>query len=407
MEETSGYRQTEVGVIPEDWEVSSIESVLSEISMGPFGSDITVSNFVSEGVPVLSGANVSSERLRDSFVNFVSPAKAKSLKRAVARRGDVVVTHRGTLGQISYIPEDSAFDRYVISQSQFRVRFIEDLVSPYWIVRYFHSARGAESLLEGRGHTGVPAIAQPTKTFRQLRVPRPPLPEQRVIVGALSDVDALLAGLDRLIAKKRDLKQAAMQRLLTGETRLPGFHGAWEIKRFENVLERLNTKAHQIQTSDYQSTGKYPVVDQGKEPVVGFSDEERKRFRCPDGGVIVFGDHTCIIKFVDFDFVVGADGTQILHATAGQNTRFHAFQLEYRAVNPTGYNRHFRFLKERDFLVPTCPEQDAISALLSDMDSEIAGLEARRDKTRALKQAMMQELLTGRTRLVPIASANA
>ena len=224
--------------------------------------------------------------------------------------------------------------------------------------------------------------------------------EQRAIATALSDVDALLEGLDRLIAKKRDLKQAAMQQLLTGQTRLPGFEGEWETKRFDEVLVRLNAKANQIQTNDYRPTGMYPVVDQGKESVVGFSDREDKLFHCPKGGVIVFGDHTCIVKFVDFDFLVGADGTQVVKGKPGHNTLFYAYQLQYRGIEPTGYNRHFKFLKEWECAVPCMSEQTAIATVLSDMDAELEALEQRRAKTAALKQAMMQELLTGRTRLM-------
>ena len=165
-------------------------------------------------------------------------------------------------------------------------------------------------------------------------------------------------------------------------------------------MTRLNVKAHQIQTSDYQTTGRYPVVDQGEEQVIGFSDRHDKRFRCPEAGVIVFGDHTCIVKFIDFDFLVGADGTQVLQAKSGQCARFHALQLQHRGVEPTGYNRHFKFLKEREFLAPPLPEQTAIAAVLSDMDAEIAALEAWAAKARQLRLGMMQDLLTGRIRLV-------
>jgi len=228
----------------------------------------------------------------------------------------------------------------------------------------------------------------------------PPPSEQSAITDALSDVDALLSGLDRLIAKKRNLKQAAMQQLLTGRTRLSGFQDEWEVKAFDDVLLRMNAKAYQVQASEYQSTGFYPVVDQGQETIVGFSDRLEKCLKCPEGGVIVFGDHTCLVKFVDFDFLVGADGTQIIRGRPGQHTRFHAFQLQYRGIDSTGYNRHFKLLRERLFLIPSYDEQTAIAAVLSDMDAELTALESRRDKTRALKQAMMQELLTGRTRLV-------
>jgi type I restriction enzyme S subunit len=211
---------TEVGEIPEEWKAPKIEAIIDEISMGPFGSDIKVSNFVTEGVPVLNGANVALERLTDMFENFVTLAKAKSLKKAVARRGDVVVTHRGTIGQVSYIPADSEFDSYVISQSQFRVRFSLDDVVPAWVALYFHSDIGSRKLLEGKAHTGVPAIAQPTKTFRNLSIPLPSLSEQAAIVEVLSGMDAELVGLESRRDKTHALKQGMMQDLLTGRTRL-------------------------------------------------------------------------------------------------------------------------------------------------------------------------------------------
>ena len=237
-------------------------------------------------------------------------------------------------------------------------------------------------------------------TLSGLIVQAPPVEEQRAIAAALSDVDGLLAKLDQIIAKKRDLKQAAMQQLLTGQTRLPGFGGEWQRKSFAEALYRLNAKEHQVQASAYQDVGAFPVVDQGQQSVIGYSDRADKVLRCPDGGVIVFGDHTCIAKFVDFDFVIGADGTQIVGAKTGECLRFYAYQLERRGIPSTGYNRHFKFLKERTFSSPPLAEQTAIATVLSDIDAELTALAARRDKTRALKQGMMQELLTGRIRLV-------
>ena len=414
MKETPGFKQTEVGVIPEDWAVSRIESMISEISMGPFGSDIKVSNFVSEGVPVLSGANVRSERLRDSFENFVTPAKAQSLKKAVARKGDVVVTHRGTLGQVSYIPEDSAFERYVISQSQFRARFIEDLVSPSWVVLYFHSARGSQSLLEGKGHTGVPAIAQPTKTFRQLCIPRPPLPEQRAVVAALSDVDLLLEGLNRLIAKKQALKQATMQQLLTGTTRLSGFNGGWEVKRLGEVAEIVMGQSPS--SANYNSRGEGLPLIQGNGDIANrrsirriFTTQITKRgrtgdvllsVRAPVGEVsramfdVCLGRGVCAIRFPN-DFLYHS---LILFEPYWAK---HSKGSTFDSVNSADVNAV-------EIRLPTDPtEQSAIAEVLSDMDSELSALEARREKTRALKQAMMQALLTGRIRLVSMVSVDA
>ena len=395
-----GYKQTEAGVIPEEWESTSINGIAASsrnaIVGGPFGSDLVSTHYVDDGVPVIRGQNMGSRWVSGSFA-FVSPAKAVSLEANLARPGDIVFTQRGTLGQVSLVP-DSPHPRYLISQSQMKLSVNREIADPLFFYYLFTGEQQQEYIRQNTIQTGVPHTN--LGILRTIPVPRPPLPEQRAIAGALGDVDALLGELERLIAKKRDLKQAAMQQLLSGQKRLPGFSGEWESASFESVFRKLNSKEYQIQTGEYQTTGILPVVDQGKELVVGFSDREDKRFHCPKKGVIVFGDHTCIVKFVDFDFVVGADGTQILAAKTGHSARFHAFHLQQRGIAPTGYNRHFKFLKERAFVAPPLEEQTAIAEVLSDMDAEIAALDQRLAKTRALKQGMMQELLTGKTRLV-------
>lgn len=276
-------------------------------------------------------------------------------------------------------------------------------IDPKYLAYYFRSAPGRELLAPLA--QGATRYNLSKKAFLQLDVPLPPTKaEQRAIAEALSDADALIAALQRLIVKKRAIKQGTMQALLTGRQRLPGFTGGWKNKSFDEALVRINLKANQIQASEYESTGLYPVVDQGIDPVIGFSDRSEKAFHCPEEGVIIFGDHTCIVKFIDFDFLVGADGTQAIRAKSGQNTRFLALQLEYDGVEPTGYNRHFKFLRNRVFTVPEYAEQTTIATVLADMDAEIEALEARLSKTRALKAGMMQQLLTGRIRL-PLAEA--
>ena len=213
-------------------------------------------------------------------------------------------------------------------------------------------------------------------------------------------MDSLLEALEALIAKKRDIKQAAMQQLLTGKNRLPGFRGKWNTEDFDHIFERLNGRDHQIQTSEYSEHGSYPVIDQGQDLIVAFSDRTDKLFECMTRGLIVFGDHTRIVKFIDVDFLVGADGTQLLATRRHNVTKFFFYQLLTKDIPNTGYNRHFKFLQYLTFDVPAPDEQQAIAAVLSDMDAEIAALERRLDKTRTIKQGMMQALLTGRIRIV-------
>ena len=384
----------------EGWRSGTVQSIASNaknaIVGGPFGSDLVSNDYVEVGVPVIRGQNMAGSRISGDFV-FVSDAKAASLESNLARPGDLIFTQRGTLGQVSIVPA-SPYDRYLISQSQMKLSVNRAIADEAFYFYVFSSELYQQIIQKNTIQTGVPHIN--LGILKQIPVPVPPIAEQRAIAAALGDVDGLIAALDRLIAKKRDLKQAAMQQLLTGRTRLPGFSGQWSRQPFDGALRRLNTGKNKVQTSEYKESGQYPVVDQGQERIVGYSDDSNKAFKCPEGGAIVFGDHTCITKYVDFDFIVGADGAQVLEARPGHSTQFIAYQMQYDGVQPTGYNRHFKILKEREFQVPSLSEQTAIATVLSDVDAEIAALEARRDKTRALKQGMMQELLTGRTRRI-------
>jgi type I restriction enzyme, S subunit len=397
-----GYKHTEVGLIPEEWSSPKIESLVDEISMGPFGSDIKVSNFISSGVPVLSGANVATERLKDSFVNFVSYEKSKSLKKAVARRGDVVVTHRGTIGQISYIPGDSAFDRYVVSQSQFRVRFTSEAVIPAWVVLYFHSERGAKRLLDGKGHTGVPAISSPTKTFRNLCIPLPPIIEQKAIAQTLGDADALIESLEQLIAKKRQIKQGTMQALLTGKQRLPGFGGNWNTVR---LGELANVKTGSRNNQDKVADGLYPfyVRSDTVERINSFS-HDCEAILVPGEGRIGeifhyingrFDVHQRVYAITQFVADVSA---RYIHLYMTAHFGRHAMENSVKATVDSLRLPNFQEFEVR--LPPSIEEQVAIATVLTDMDTELTELETRLAKTRQLKQGMVQELLTGSIRLV-------
>jgi type I restriction enzyme S subunit len=389
MEVRPGYKLTEVGTVPWEWDVRPFEE-LARIERGKFTArPRNDPKYYGGDIPFIQTGDVTNASGRITTYSQTLNSEGLKVSRLFPR-GTLFFTIAANIGDVGVADFDTACPDSLVAITPTKN------TDKTWLSYELAKRKASfESIATHNAQLNINL-----EKLRPYLLPVPPFPEQLAIATALSDVDALLSGLDRLIAKKRDLKQAAMQQLLTGQTRLPGFHGEWEVKPFAAVLVRLNAKAYQIQTSDYQATGKYPVVDQGKEPVVGFSDREEKCLQCPDGGVIVFGDHTCFVKFIDFDFLVGADGTQILQSKAGQSTRFHALQLQYRGVEPTGYNRHFKFLKERDFVVPPLPEQVAIAAVLSDMDAELSTLEARRNKTRDLKQAMMQELLTGRTRLV-------
>lgn len=145
-----------------EWRVARIEEVAERVAMGPFGSSIKVETFVSEGVPVISGQHLHGSRVDDKpGFNFITPEHADKLRNANVRRGDVVLTHRGTIGQVSYIPNTSTYERYVISQSQFFLRPDLNKALPEFLTAYFRSPEGQHKLLANTSQVGVPSIAQP------------------------------------------------------------------------------------------------------------------------------------------------------------------------------------------------------------------------------------------------------
>lgn len=263
---------------------------------------------------------------------------------------------------------------------------------------------------------------------QKMRIPVPSFDEQAVVASALNDADALLEGLDRLIAKKQDIKQAAMQQLLTGRTRLPGFTGKWEIKQLGDHVRflRNGTNSHaELSSSGHTKYIHYGNVHASKHSFISldtlaFLPESKAASLEPlQEGDLVFVDASEDLSGVGKSVELnGIDDTRVV---AGLHTIAARFSREVFADGFKGYlqfcpaflhpirrlaagtkvlstsRKHIEVIR---MPLPPRSEQVAIAEVLSDMDSDISALEARRDKTWDLKRAMMQELLMGRTRLV-------
>ena len=194
------------------YETYRIADLIDEIAMGPFGSNIKVSCFVDSGVPVLNGSNLEGFSLSEKTFRYVTREKADSLNKANAHRGDIVITHRGTLGQIVFIPQDSKYDRYVTSQSQFRVR-CNDKVLPEYLVYYFHTPIGQHKLLSNASQVGVPALARPSSTFQQIEVVLPELSIQKRVVEIISTIQKKIVNNQELNDNLEQQAQAYFQEL--------------------------------------------------------------------------------------------------------------------------------------------------------------------------------------------------
>ncbi len=166
-----------------------LSEVIKDIAAGPFGSNLKVSCFVESGFPIIDGANLKGYKVTDNVTKFVTEEKARSLHRAIAKRNDVVVTISGTLGQIAYIPSDSEYEEYLVSQRQFRVTFDEEKVYVPYLVFYFHSYEGQHKILSFANQVGVPALSQPLKNFRTIEIDLPSLIEQKKIASIIEAIN--------------------------------------------------------------------------------------------------------------------------------------------------------------------------------------------------------------------------
>jgi len=212
------FDDSALGHIPKGWEVKTIEELAERVAMGPFGSDIKVSTFVPEGIPVVSGQHLRGTLLDDSEFNFVTVEHADRLKRSNVQRGDVIFTHAGSIGQVAYIPEASRYDRYIVSQRQFYMRCNRALVSPFYITSYFKTPEGQHRLLANTSSTGVPSISQPVTYLRQLKMVVPPPALLKVFDVTVSELHLKMAENDHQSRTLATLRDTLLPKLLSGES---------------------------------------------------------------------------------------------------------------------------------------------------------------------------------------------
>lgn len=214
------FDETELGQIPHGWQVKTIDELAERVAMGPFGSDIKVSTFVPEGIPVISGQHLRGTLLYDSEFNFVSSEHADRLKRSNVHRGDVIFTHAGSIGQVAYIPEASSYERYIVSQRQFFMRCKRALVSPFYITSYFKTPEGQHRLLANTSSTGVPSISQPVTYLRQLKMVVPPLDLLKIFDVTVGQIHLKMADNLHQSRSLASLRDTVLPKLLSGELRV-------------------------------------------------------------------------------------------------------------------------------------------------------------------------------------------
>ena len=188
----------------------SIESIANKVAMGPFGSSIKVETFTSEGIPIISGAHLHNVKLTDGNYNFISPTHASNLKNSIVHKKDIIFTHAGNIGQVSYIPDNSKYKNYIISQRQFYLRCNERAL-PEYVAYYFKSRKGKASLLANSSQVGVPSIAQPVSYLKSIKIPLPEKKVQLAIVNILCSFDDKIELNRKMNETLEEMAQAVFQ----------------------------------------------------------------------------------------------------------------------------------------------------------------------------------------------------
>ncbi|MFZ1402226.1 MAG: restriction endonuclease subunit S [Anaerolineae bacterium] len=378
-----GYKQTEVGVIPEDWTVEGLDAVCSMKS----GEGITSAGIDQFSEYPCYGGN----GLRGFTTRFTHDGCYSLIGRQGALCGNVL----GVKGR--FFASEHAI--VVTASARTDIHWLTFVMGEMRLNQYSESS------------------AQPGLSVSKLLnlvVPVPPtLAEQRAIAEALSDADALIESLEQLIAKKRGIKQGAMQELLTGKRRLPGFSGEWEVKRFGDVVaprhDRIDPKRTGVQEFcvELEHIGSATGALLGSSSTGGQSSL-KSVFRAGD---VLFGKLRAYLRKYWWADCAGVCSTEIWVFAPNENliSTAYLFQMvqtdKFIEVASSSYGTHmprsdWNVVKNYELLLPPVLEQTAIATILSDMDAEIAALEGKLVKARQVKQGMMQELLTGRVRLV-------
>ena len=409
-----GYKQTDVGVFPEDWDLHTFGSLTSLLTNGFVGTATSAYVDGDDGVVYIQGYNVEENGFNFHGIKRVARSFHARNQKSCLKAGDLLTIQTGDIGITTVVPPELAgANCHALIISRLNQEFSE----PGFYSQYFNSGRGrfAFKVIE----TGTTMKHLNGGDMKRLLMPSPPVEEQRAIARALSDVDALLGGLDRLIAKKRDLKQAAMQQLLTGQTRLPGFQGEWDVKQLGDVVD-IDPESLGVDTRADFAFNYIALEDvdcgllrsHSEQILASAPSRARRKLRTND--VLVSTVRPNLQSHLLFNGYAGnwvcSTGFCVVRCREAVTSAAFVFSHLFagdlnRQIDALLTGSNYPAINSGDVRALTIPfpdfaEQTAIATILSDMDAELAALEARRDKTRALKQAMMQELLTGRTRLV-------
>ena len=377
-----------------------ISELIDEIAMGPFGSNIKVECFVDEGIPVLNGSNLNGFFLKEESFRYVTEEKANSLGRANAYRGDVVITHRGTLGQIVCIPETSKHDRYVISQSQFRVK-CNDKVLPEYLVYYFHTPIGQHKLLSNASQVGVPALARASTTFQKIEVEIPDVDTQRKVVSILNSIEDKI-NINNAINENLQQQAAALYGKYFPYATMDELPAGWRVGIVGDIVEIHDSKRIPLSGAQRAKMEKRIYPYYGAASLMDYVDEyifDGKYLLLGEDGTVVDEYGYPILQYVWGKFWVN-NHAHILTGKLGFNVeslwllfkRTPVKSIVTGAVQPKISQANLRSVQ---VVIPPQNELDKFNELIRPMFDQIRQHQEQNNTLTAMRDALLPKLMSG------------
>lgn len=386
-----------VDFLPGKWQITKLGDISFVTKLAGFEYTKHFDSYkVSGEIIVIRGTNITNNKLDTSDVKTIPKRVSDLLPRSKLNKGDLTFAYVGTIGPVFLIDQNN---KYHLGPNTAKISPSND-VDPRYMFQYFTS-----NLIRREINENISVGAQPSLSMKKIRsfnIILPPLKEQQKIATALSDMDDLIDSLEKIIDKKKKIKQGTMQQLLTGKKRLPGFTGKWKKEKIENIS---SIQTGNKNTEDKIEGGKYPFYVRSSivERIDSYTYDEEAVLTAGDGvgtGKVFhyvngkFDLHQRVYKISDFDSSVEA---YYFYLYFSNN-----FLKRIKAMSAKSSVDSVRreMISEMDIKLPSIEEQKAISQVLLNMDAEIESLEKKLEKYKKLKEGMMQELLTGRIRLV-------
>ena len=407
----AGYKVTELGVLPQDWEVAKLGKHVA-FRTGPFGSALHKSDYVPGGIPIVNPMQIVAGELVPTESMAISKQAAIQLSDFLLSPGDIVIGRRGEMGRCAVVEDKN--DGWLCGTGSMIIK-----VSKSVNARYLQRILSSPAVIAAIESTsvGTTMINLNQSVLGNLIIPLPSPAEQQAIAEALGEMDALLAAQRARLAKQRAVKQGLLQGLLSGEQRLPGFVGEWEVRRLGDCLDRIIGGGTPSRSNPKYWGGKIPWAT--VKDVMTFHPASTQEYITSEGfadsssnmvpkGTLILATRMAVGHGVIFtvDVAINQDLKALFPSKRLDNKYlFYYLEREQENIEQIGFGSTVKGLQLTDLkaiklMLPLIDEQRAIADVLTEADAHLAALEAEYAKTQLLKQGMMQNLLTGKIRLV-------